>query len=99
METFGKICAIALSIIASSLLGGFVFSKLWEWFIVYAFNVQSVTVIQSIGILFFLNFITHKVKSKSDTKFTWQVFVEKFVNEIVILSLSLGIGWMITLFQ
>ena len=68
MEKFGKFCFGVLSIITRSLLSGYAFMKLWEWFIVYAFHVQTINLIQSIGLVFFWGYL--KPKKKDEPTFT-----------------------------
>lgn len=97
MKVFGEICFILLVVFIMALVGGFTFSKLWNWFIVDAFNVQSLTVIQSIGVLFFLSFIT--TKTKSHKEFNSIEFAGESIYKMIHVLLYLGIGYIITLFQ
>lgn len=97
METFGKFCFGVLAIIAASILGGYAFMKLWEWFVVYAFSVQPINLVQSIGIVFFWGYLKYQKKEEEDL--TWSKFTEKFIESLVRFGVTLGLGYLITLFQ
>lgn len=95
METFGKICFGIIAIIASTLLGGFIFMLLWGWFVVPTFNLQYLTLIQCIGLRFFLNQFSGK-DYKKDT--TFAELGEMFARELLGGGLVLLLGWIIHLF-
>lgn len=97
METFGKFCFGVLAIITTSLLGGYAFMKLWQWFIVYAFAVQPINLVQAIGLVFFLGYLKHK--KKGEEELTWDKFTEQFVEALLWFGITLGLGYLITLFQ
>ena len=97
METFGKICFAAVAVILSSVLGGYVFMKLWEWFVVYAFAVKPLTLIQAIGLMFVWGYLKHK--SKKDEDVTWEDFAREVFSTLILMCMVLGIGYLITLFQ
>ena len=97
MEKFGKFCFGVLSIITRSLLSGYAFMKLWGWFIVYTFHVQPINLIQSIGLVFFWGYL--KPKKKDVDGFTWKKFIKEFVEDLLLVGVVLGLGYLITLFQ
>lgn len=97
METFGKFCFGALAIITTSLLGGYAFMKLWQWFIVYAFAVQPINLIQAIGLVFFWRYL--KPKKKDEDELTWEKFTKQFIEALLWFGITLGLGYLITLFQ
>lgn len=99
METFGKFCFGMLMVIISALLGGFVFMKLWEWFVVYTFKVDPLSMAQSVGLLIVWSFLTHKHKKTNPESIDFSYFAEKFVIILVSAGMFLGIGYLITLFQ
>jgi len=57
MKTFGFIIFLLIYMILASIVGGFVFVKLWDWFIVTTFAVKSLTIGQAIGLAFFIGYI------------------------------------------
>ena len=83
MEKFGKFCFGVLSIITRSLLSGYAFMKLWGWFI--------------IGLVFFWGYL--KPKKKDEDEFTWEKFIKEFVEDLLLVGVVLGLGYLITLFQ
>lgn len=93
METFGKFCFGVLAIITASLLYGYALMKLWQWFIVYTFEVQSINLIQAIGLAFFWDYL--KPKKKDEDEINWEKFAKMFIETL----LWLGLGYLITLFQ
>lgn len=97
METFGKICFTFGALIITTLIGGYVFMNLWEWLIVYAFNVQHLTLTESIGIAFFIAYLNPK--KKDEEKLTMDKLYEIFIWKIIWSAVVLGIGWLITLFH
>lgn len=98
MENFGKLCFIALSLAVAYLLGGYVFMKLWQWFVVSAFAVQPITLIQSIGLTFVLVFLRYKYEKK-EKETTWDSIIERFKGTITFYIMALILGYLITLFQ
>lgn len=97
METFGKLCFVGLAIITTSLLGGYTFMKLWQWFVVYAFGVQPINLVQAIGLVLFWGYLKHTNKSKYE--FTLEKFTKQFVEALLWFGITLGLGYLITLFQ
>lgn len=95
METFGKICFSIIAIIVSTLLSGFIFMLMWGWFVVPTFNLQYLTLIQCIGLRFFLNqFSSNQLKQD----FTFAELGEMFARELISGGLILLLGWIIHLF-
>lgn len=99
MEKLGKICVGVLILITTSLIGGYAFMKLWQWFIVYAFSVQAITLVQAVGLAFFWGCLKPKNKDKDNDEFTWEKLTNKFIESLSWLVVTLGLGYLITLFQ
>ena len=100
MENFGKFVTLLLAIIITPIINGFVFSKLWLWFIVPTFQMQPLRVVEAIGIIFLINFIKTKITKEDyvdDDKF-WENFVTKMFSIILIAASALFFGWITTLF-
>ena len=98
MENFGKLCFVVLAILISYIIGGYVFMKLWQWFVVYAFAVPSLSLIQSIGIMFIVGFMKYSYKYKEES-ITWDNIIEQFKGVITFYIITLILGYLITLLQ
>lgn len=98
MEMFGKFCFGVLMVFVASLFGGFVFMKIWEWFIVYAFHVKSLNLIESLGVSFFIS-ATVKVRLDKDEEKDFIKHVEDSIKAILMGGMILGLGYILTLFQ
>lgn len=95
MENFGKFCFGFLALILASIYGGFVFSKLWLWIIVEHFNVQQLSIYQSIGVIFFIGaFLKTIIKKEEDkSKTAWLRFVELVLESFLLYTFNLAIGY------
>lgn len=89
-EDFIKV--VSLSAFSAVLLG-FVFMKVWLWFIVYTFKAHPLSLIDSVGLAFVASFLKYK-RNKKDTD-----YAESLAELIRFSIVSLLIGWTITLFQ
>ena len=98
MENFGKFMAIVLSIIVGPIIKGFVFSKLWLWFLAPTFQIQPLRVIEAIGIMLLLRFLTFKPNRKAKEGDFWEVYATYVVSTILISGSALLFGWIVTLF-
>ncbi len=47
---------------------GFVFSKLWKWFIVTTFDMQPIGIVASIGISYVVSFLTYQYVYAADER-------------------------------
>lgn len=66
MEAFGKFCLTMLLLTISFFLGGFVFMKMWDWFIVYSFGLKPLVFAEAIGLQCFISFIKLNFDKKKD---------------------------------
>ena len=98
MEKFGKFISIVLAMIISPIIGGFVFSKLWIWFIVPTFQMQPLRVVEAIGIIFLINFMLAKRDREAYEENFWQDFIANIVFIVLISSFALLSGWIVSLF-
>lgn len=98
MENFGKFMTVVLAMIISPIINGFVFSKLWLWFIVSTFQMQPLRVVESIGILFLISFISIKRNKETDNDKFWETFATNMVFTVCIAGFALLSGWVVTLF-
>lgn len=99
METFGKICFTLTTMIITTLISGFVFQTLWGWFIVPTFTMQPMTLIQAIGISFFINYIKMNLSEKNDDEFSMEFVLKILLMSVAMALFNLGLGWIITLFM
>jgi hypothetical protein len=69
MKHLGNFFGVVVILLLTSLFNGFVLSKLWAWLIVTTFQVQSITLVQAIGISVLMNYMMLKrtrVKEEND---------------------------------
>lgn len=97
MESLRNFGFFIFALATSILLGGYVFMQLWEWFIVYAFDVKSIGYMQSIGVVFFWNYLTLKKEENKDID--PDSIAESLVRAISIYIITLILGHLIILFQ
>jgi hypothetical protein len=96
-----------IGIISGILLNGFVFVKLWEWFITPVFHVDGITIAQSVGIALIFNFLTYNYDKADNDKENKNLenkkpsdLLLKFYGRIFGKALgALFFGWVITLFM
>ncbi len=98
MENFGKFMTVVLAMIISPIINGFVFSKLWLWFIVPTFQMQPLRVVEAIGIIFLINFIRVKRDKEVDKDKFWETFANNMVFVVLMAGFALLSGWVVTLF-
>ena len=98
MKNFGKFMTIVLAMIISPIINGFVFSKLWFWFIVPTFQMQPLRVVEAIGIIFLINFIRVKRDKEADKDKFWETFTSNVVFTVFVAGFALLSGWVVTLF-
>jgi len=89
---------VVLAMIISPIINGFVFSKLWLWFIVPTFQMQPLRVVEAIGIIFLINFIRAKRNKEVDKDKFWETFATKMVFIVLMAGFALLSGWVVTLF-
>jgi len=95
MENFGKLCYGAIILFLSAIIGGYIFMTMWAWFIAPAFNLPYLTLIQSIGVGFFVNYLKGRGSSeKTEINDLTQQFILSTIYSLIVLFL----GWVIHLF-
>ena len=97
MEKFGKFMTLVLIMILSQIMFGFVFSKLWAWFIVPVFDAPALRLVEAIGIMLLLGFLTAKMP-KDEEKDFWKDLTKKVIFSVSVCIIALLFGWIITLF-
>jgi hypothetical protein len=85
---------LVISILAV-ILDGFTFTALWGWFIVSAFGLAKLTIVQGIGVAMTVRYLTKQGNLKKEKEFT---FWESVVVEFGTCGTVLLIGYIIFLF-
>ena len=98
MENFGKFMTVILALIISPIINGFVFMKLWTWFIVSTFHAQPVRIVEAIGIIFLINFVFAKRDKTANTEKFWENITADMGFLIAYAGVALLFGWIVTLF-
>lgn len=99
MKTIGIIATVLFSIVVSPIWRGYVFSKLWLWFIVSTFGAAPLGIAQSIGIGYVVGFLTKEPKpKKEDARPFWEVFKEALLMAVFYPAFALLFGWIIKQF-
>ena len=97
MENFGKFMTILILLVVGVLVGGFMFMKFYEWFIVPIYNVPELRFIDYCGIAVFVSYITYK-KRENKNKNEWSAMWNRLLEGLVYSGLFLFIAWLISLF-
>ncbi len=99
MEKISKVFAFLSTLFFAPIVYGFVFCKLWGWFIVSTFELNPLRIIEAIGIMFFINFIKAQSKEfKPSSSDFWEVLGEVIMEIIIYALLALFMGWIAHLF-
>jgi hypothetical protein len=96
MEILGKIALCLILGIPGYIYNGYIFSILWEWFIVSTFNLPVLSIPVAIGISLVIRFFIHR-SYKSSTEFA-EIIGELIGNGFVNPTIFLGIGYVIHCF-
>jgi heme A synthase len=99
MEIIGKFFTGLILIIIQVLLGGYVIMNLWGWFISSTFEITSLSLIQAIGLSFFIRWmITTQKFEENPPKTDFTLFMKKTLFGVVLALTTLGLGWILHLF-
>lgn len=97
---FFKVCFTIIAIAVVALISGFTLQTLWSWFIVPTFSIQPLTIIQAVGISFFIKYLQMSLKDfKNSEPVSVSEKIKIFVMFVVIKVYVLALGWIITLFM
>jgi hypothetical protein len=100
MEAIGKLVTGLSLVLVSTIVGGFVFMKLWSYFIITTFDVSPLTLIQAIGVAFVFSHLKAKIKkSDIDEKLEFSDTVVLLMTSIIYNFLYLLLGYIISLFM
>lgn len=95
METFGKIIAYIIIAVLGTIYGGFVFSKLWIWFVVPIFALPILTLTQAIGLTMVTRLAAMSSLPKDDKD---KGLLESALVAVLFYTIILFIGWVVQLF-
>lgn len=98
MEAFGKFMTIVLTMIISTIINGYILSKLWVWIIVPTFLVSPLRLIEAIGIVILIGFIRIRKDTEVNPDNFWEKWLENIIFLIITGSLYLLSGWIVKQF-
>ena len=101
MKIIGSVVATVVALVLGAVIGGFVLSKLWVWFMVPIFDLNPLRIVEAIGLTFIVGYMT------KDPVETNNILEGPFLKELLIAFLQtlvaaggfLFIGWIIQLFM
>lgn len=99
MENFGKLTTVLLFMTLAPIINGFVFVKLWFWFIVPTFQMNELRIVEAIGIMMLIGFVRHEKDQKESNTDFWKDFLESIIYVILIALSGLGLGWLVNQFM
>lgn len=82
----------------SAVLNGWALSILWKWFIASTFEIRQITISQAIGISLIITYLTRSFSEKQEDK-REHPFLSNVLTAFLKPLVSLGIGWIVTLFM
>jgi hypothetical protein len=99
MHTIGKITSLLVLAVIGTLIKGFLLMKFYAWFIAPTFGISELTLVQSLGLSFFVGFITFKYKKEEKKRTTTEIITEALGFYLVGYPLVLLMGWILSLFM
>ena len=91
---------LLLAMVIGSVLGGFVLTVLWGWFVVPVFNTPSLNIVAAIGLSLIVNFFTAQAQPTDEKKKDEIETVITLLIWAVGKPLTyLGLGWIVNLFM
>ena len=81
-----------------ALLGGWMFSYLWLWFVVPTFGLSPITVIQAVGLVITVGFLVKRGSSSKDSDTIEDVVTSMFLN-IISMFVIFGFGFIFSFFM
>ncbi len=99
MNTLLKIVAFFSTVIVTTILQGFVLSKLWTWFIIPIFQTEPLKVVESVGILTFVSLFNMRYDRKAYKSEFWVAIVERTLFILIACVYILLFGWIVSLYM
>lgn len=96
LATLGVLAAIPIAIAWR----GYVLAILWGWFMVPAFGLPALTVVQAIGVSLTVAFITYQYQPKAmePEEETWKKVSRPITHLVLGPAMSLLMGWIVKSF-
>lgn len=88
---------LVLVILLTLLISSYVFMMLWNWHVAYAFHLNQLSYVDSVGIVLFYGYVNPRIKSIKDQS-TDGIFIY-FMESIFYSLISIGLGWLVTLIR
>ena len=101
MKIIGSIVATIVALVLGAIMGGFVLSKLWVWFMIPIFDVNPLRIVEAIGLTFIVGYMTKNPAEPGKTlegPFLEEL-LKAFLQTLVAAGGFLFIGWIIQLFM
>lgn len=98
MEDLGKITWSLILMFLSTLAGGFVTMKLWNWLLVPSIEVNDIAYGYGVAIGVFISFIKMRVPTDREGERGISELNESFCKILALYGLYLLIGWIVSLF-
>lgn len=96
MKVIGIITLTIVTVVLSTLWRGYVFSKLWLWFIVATFSACPLSIAQSIGLSSVVSFLTYQYDSYDDkSKSSAEKIGTGVAIALLMPALALFFGWVV----
>lgn len=93
------LAVLGVTTITGTIMNGWALTVLWTWFIVPVFNLPTLSIIQAIGIGMVVTFLTrHSIDKEEDAKDIGAAISTAIVSAVVVPLLTVGIGYIISLF-
>ncbi|WP_319228437.1 hypothetical protein [Draconibacterium orientale] len=101
MKRFNEVSMVCILLVFASVVNGFVVMKLWGWFIVPAFEIRPLHMVEAIGIMLFVRFAENRlaVRKKENEDRSFLVILQENIFLVIFFgAFTLLIGWIISLF-
>lgn len=101
MKIIGSVVATVVALVLGAIIGGFVLSKLWVWFMVPIFDLNPLRIVEAIGLTFIVGYMTKDpVESGKTLEGPFlEELLKAFLQTLVMAGGFLFIGWIIQLFM
>ncbi len=99
METIKQVIAVIFGTLLAIGLSGFLFGKLWLWFIVPTFNLEPLRFIEAVGICLVVEFLTMKYELNKPVDDFWEDLIKRIFYVIMVSIIIFSTGWILSLFM
>lgn len=90
---------VILSMVITSIMRGFVFQKLWLWFIVPLFGISPIGIAQSLGLMLIVGTVTStNTNPENDKKTFTELMTRAAIKSVIGSAVYLIIGFIIKSF-